>query len=160
MTLTNATVYADTCERNCRATMRDERPKASFRWVSWVDDDEDGSGSEGGCVRCAATPPHLAANKQRNQLPALPPHGRTITDLGGRGGRKVATLSVQLAEVLKKNAPPDRQRSPSLAPRREKAFGLKPRGPCYACGEEGHFRQELMLSVPQSKQTKKEELRK
>ena len=143
-TLTDATVYVDTCKHNYRATMRDERPKARTRRVSWVDEDEGwSSGSEGGCVRHAATPPHTAASKRDQPHTSSAERSRAWE---AEADAKFAKLSSLLAEVLRKGMAPDRQRSPSPAPQQEKAPGCKPRGPCYACGEEGHFRRECSRS--------------
>ena len=159
VSLAQATTFADTCEHNYRATMHEDKPRARSRRVSWAED-EDGwsSGGEGGSVRRMEPSQQLLASGQQGRGPsynAEKPQAREaevdarLTQLDS----KLTQLSAQLAAALQRGTPVSRYRSPSPAPRGEKLPRRRPKGPCYACGEEGHLQRECSRSPSPARST-------
>ena len=153
-TLSEAMTYADTCEHNYRAAMRDDKAKAWSRRVSWADDSDDGWGTEDehGCMRRAATPPRSAAPRPSGK-PAMPrttPGKPLDPDTEGRISQleakyeKIESLLKELA--ASKHGYQDR----SISPSSRRGARQQPPGQCYGCGEEGHFRRDCPRSRSQS----------
>ena len=150
--LAEAIAFADTCEHNHRATMREDKSRARSCRVSWADDGTDGwsSEEEPGRVRRTSTPSPASTLCWAVGSSQTAPWSRSLGSKDGlaqletKFEQRLAKLESLLQQALTGNIPFNRDRSASPSSRRGASH--QPKGSCYGCGEEKHFKRECFRS--------------
>ena len=147
-TVAQAEELAECFEHNYRATVREDKAHPRARRVTWIDEDAEDSGDEGPTIRRTTTPTYVTAEWVRSREDSM---GRQLKKQLEEQQEEFQRKFEALERLLRKSSfpldSPPRSRSPSPAPHRSaRKASRRPRGVCFGCGEEGHFKRECSRS--------------